>query len=161
MVRHAPEEVAMAHVQQQLLDAIKARLIAGNTAAGDDVFLDRLDPLPKGKRAAILIAEGDHGEDIVPATLKEMQQRTLDVVVTCALRSCDDVIAEAREFGLAVEKLLSPKSTNTALLAIAKNWTIVNSRLAKSGEGEEAVASRVQLWQFTYYVRKAEPDVAI
>jgi hypothetical protein len=151
----------MAHVQQQILDALEERLRQGDTVANQDVFVDRLDPLPKGKAAAILIHEGEGGDEIDVATINDVQDRTLNVEIACVLRATDKAPADAREFGLAVEKLLSPKAANTPLLALCKHWSITNSRQVQSGEGEDVVVSRVQSWRFTYFVRKAAPDVAI
>lgn len=151
----------MAHVQQQILDAIQERLKAGETVANQDVFVDRLDTVRKGQPAAILIREGEGGDEIQVGTIKDIQERVLNVDISCALRATEGAAAEAREFGLAVEKLLSPKAANPDILALCKDWTITNSRLANSGEGEDEVASRVQSWRFTYFVRKAAPDVAI
>jgi hypothetical protein len=151
----------MAHVQQQILDVLESRLKAGDTVAGQDVFVDRPDPLPKGKAAAILIREGDGGDEVNAGTIKDVQERTLNVDIACVLRATDTAASAARELGLAVEKLLSPKSANADLLALCKDWTITNSRPVISGEGEDVVVSRVQSWRFSYLVRKAAPDVAI
>lgn len=150
----------MSHVQQQILDALKARLAAGGTAAGNVVFVDRLDPLPKGKRAAILVREADAGETIEGQTFSGLQERTMAVEIAAVLRldSCEAPSAEAREFGLAIEKLLSPTAENAEIRAAAKDWSLTLSRPAQSGEGEDAVVSRVQTWLFKYFTDPSAPD---
>ena len=43
------------HINQQVLDAIKATLVAAGTDAAARVYLDRLDPVPESELPAILI----------------------------------------------------------------------------------------------------------
>lgn len=148
------------HLQQQILDAIQARVIAGGTIAGDRVYVDQLDPLPKGVRAAVLVREGENGDDVQPGSINDLQERTLDVEIGCVLRASDGVAGQARAFGLAVEKLISPKVGNTALGALCFQWSLTNSKLTQNGEGDEAVATRLLTYQFKYRVRKGAPDAA-
>ncbi len=147
----------MAHLQQQILDTLQALLAAGGTAAGARVYLDREDPLPASKLPAILIAEGDAGEDAEPYTFDGIEQRTLPVMVRCVVTHGTTAAADARALGLAVEKLISP---STAMAALCKlGVRITNSRHVNSGEGEQLFAERVQTWQFIYLVNPATPDV--
>lgn len=148
----------MAHLQQQILDALKTVLVAGDTDAGERVYLDRMDPLRAKQLPAIVVQEGEAGDDVQPATIGGVQQRTLEVEIVCALKSCDDVAAQAREFGLAVEKLVAPATTASLATLCKGGWRLTNSRLERRGEGEEAVAARIQSWQFTYFARRATPD---
>lgn len=149
----------MAHVQQQILNALQTLLAAGGTAAGTQVYVDQVDPLAKGITAAIVVGENPDGEEIQPGSITDIQQRTLAIDITCVQRGCDATAAAARAFGLAVEKLVSPRGG--ALAAIAKQWDLTASRPETNGEGEDMVVARVLTYKFMYFVRKASPDAAI
>ncbi len=144
------------HVQQQVLDAVQAALVAGDTVAGDRVYVDRVDPVPSNKLPAIVILESDSGEDAEPATIHSLDQRTLPVEVHCVLKHCSTAAADARAFGLAVEKILRPSTTLAALCK--RRPRLTNSRPVTSGAGEDLIASRLQTWQFTYLVNPSAPD---
>lgn len=145
------------HVQQQVLNALQTLLLAANTEAGTNVFVDRPDPLKPAQLPAILIAEGEEGEDVEPYTIRTHEQRTLHVVIECAVKSCSTAPADARAFGLVVEKLVRPSSAMRALCKLGVR--ITNSRLAQNGEGDNVYASRRQSWEFTYLVLASTPDV--
>lgn len=145
------------HVQQQVLNALAAALVAGDTAAADRVYVDRVDPVPVAKLPAIVILEADAGEEAEPASIHSLDQRTLNVEVHCVLKQCTTAAADARAFGLAVEKIVRPSTTLAAL--IKRRPRMTGSRPAISGAGEELVAARVQSWQFTYLVNPSAPDV--
>ena len=67
--------------------------------------------------------------------------------------------ADAREFGLAVEKLIA---SSTAIAALAKmGWRITSSRQVNNGEADRLFASRVQSWRFAYLVAADAPDVIL
>lgn len=148
----------MAHLQQQVLDAVRTLIAAGSTSAGSRVYVDRVDPAQAAQLPMIVISETEQGEDAEPATVTTLQQRTLGVVIECVVTHSTTAAADARTLGLAVEKIVAP--TGGAIGALCKaGWRIVNSRLAISGEADRLVASRVQTWQFAYYVNKTTPDV--
>jgi hypothetical protein len=147
------------HLQQQILDAFQAVIAGGDTDAEDRVYLDRLDPVPSGKLPACVIEEAEQGEVAEPATIKGHDERTLFVQVTTVLKdhAPAETAAAARAFGLQVEKLIAP---STALRALCKlGVRLISSRLARSGEGNEAVAARVQVWACKYIVHRTTPDV--
>jgi hypothetical protein len=145
------------HLQQQVLNALQALLAAGGTAAGARVYLDREDPLPVSKLPAILIAEGEAGEDAESnEDLDGLEQRTLSVLVRCVVTHGTTAAADARALGLSVEKLIAASATLAALCGMGAH--IANSRHVNSGEGEQRFAERVQTWQFIYLVHPATPD---
>ena len=146
----------MAHAQQQILDALAALLVAGGTVAGARVFVDRVDPLQPNELPAILIEEGD-GETAEPYTIHGVERRELDVSISCVLTHGTTAAADARAFGLAVEKLVAP---STALAALAKlGVQLTSSRMVVSGEGDRLLAARAQSWRFAYMVNPASPDI--
>ncbi len=147
------------HMQQQVLDAVVAVLQAASTDAAARVYADRLDNLQKAKLPAILVDEADAGESIEPGTITTVQQRTLAVQIRCVLALTDDNAAEARAFGLQVEKAMFSDAARTALSALCSRWAITASRLEQSTEGDRPYAQRVQDWTFSYSTRRATPDV--
>lgn len=148
----------MAHAQQQVLDAIRAALLAGGTVAGSRVFLDRDDtPLQPGELPALLINEGDDGESSETDDIDGSEFRTLSVVIDCILSPASDSAAEARAFGLAVEKIVSP---DAALRLLARDGPrITSSRLIQRGDGDRFLSCRRQTWLVGYCVNPATPDV--
>lgn len=144
------------HAQQQILNALQALLAAGGTVAGNRVYLDRVDPLQSDELPAILIEEED-GETAEPYTIHGVEQRELSVSISAVLAHSSTAAADARAFGLAVEKLIAP---STALAALAKlGVRITASRPHNNGEGDRLLAARQQSWRFTYLVSATTPDI--
>ena len=149
----------MAHAQQQILDALQALLIAGATAAAGRVFVDRVDPLQANELPAILIEEGDNGEQVETVMLGGHERRELNVVINCVLAASSTAAADARAFGLAAEKLVYP---NAALQLLAKFGSrLTESRLVMIGDGDRLLAARVQTWRIAYLVNPTAPDVIL
>lgn len=148
----------MAHAQQQVLDALQTLLAAGGTVAGSRVYVDQVDPVQAHELPAILIEEED-GETSEPATVGNIEQRELSVQVSCMLEDSTTAAAQAREFGLAVEKLIAGSA---AIAAIARlGWNITSSRQVNNGAADRLFASRVQSWRFVYMVAATAPDVIL
>lgn len=145
------------HVQQQILEAVEAALKAAATPAGNRVFLDLLDPLEDDQLPAIVVLEAPEGEQIEPQTVNGLEQRQFAVSVQCMVAHSTDYARQARALGAAVERVLGaprmpiPKPGRSRLRA---------SRITLIGDADRAVASREQTWQFAYYTRRGEPDVA-
>lgn len=145
------------HAQQQILNALQALLAAGGTVAGARVFVDRVDPLQPEELPAILIEEDTDGETAEPDTIHGLEQRELSVIVSGILANSSTAAADARAFGLAIEKLVSPSA---ALQALAKmGHRITSSRLEINGASDTLLAARQQTWRFAYLVNPATPDI--
>jgi hypothetical protein len=150
----------MAHVQQQILDAVKAVLIAAATDAGENVFIDHLDPLALTQLPALLIEEAPSGESVAPSTVSGVERRDLRVSITPVVAHATEYGARARELGLQVEVALA--AATPQLLKLAKaGFAIESGRMLLSGEGKEAKAARQQIWRFSYLVRPGAPGVAL
>lgn len=148
----------MAHVQQQILDGVKAALIAAATGAGANVFLDRLDPLEASELPALLIEEAPEGETVDPQTLDGLEQRAYAVLVTCVVAHAREYGSRARELGAEVEKVLGVSSFAVPKPGRAR---ITSARMTFSGEGDRAMAAREQTWRFSYFTRRGAPDTAL
>ena len=149
----------MAHAQQQVLDALRAVLIAGGTVAGSRVFVDRVDPLQKLDLPAILIDEDADGERAETDDLAGIERRELRVVINCVLSASEGAAAEGRAFGLAVEKLVSPSAAIRAFSATGPRLT--SSRVLQNGEGDRLFGGRQQAWVIDYCVDPSAPDVIL
>jgi hypothetical protein len=146
----------MASAQQQILDTLQALLAAGGTVAGMRVFVDRVDPLQTSELPAILIEEaGPEGNEFV--MLDRTQRRTAPVTVHCVLSSSTTASADARAFGLAVEKLIW---TDAALRTLCQfGIELDSSQTIPQGEGDRLLATRQQQWRFAYRVNPLNPDI--
>lgn len=146
----------MAHAQQQVLDALQAVLIAGGTVAGSRVFVDRVDPLQREELPAILIEEDADGERAETDDLDGMERRELRVLVHCVLADSDGAAAAGRDFGLAVEKLVSPSVAIRAFSTTGPR--LISSRMLQNGEGDRLLGGRQQAWLIDYCVYPSAPD---
>ena len=147
------------HAQQQVLNALQALLAGGSTVAGSRVFLDRVDPIQSDELPAISIEEDAEGETAQMYTVDNLQQRDLTVTVNCILSHATTAAADARSFGLAVEKLIAPSTALAALCSLGVNITA--SRQINNGEGDRLFAARQQTWRFSYLVNPATPDTIV
>lgn len=145
----------MAHAQQQILDALQALLIAGATVAGSRVFVDRVDPLQPSELPAILIEEGDDGESSETEDLSGSEVRDCNFMVACVMSSVQAAVA--RDFGLAVEKLIAG---NEPLRQLAREgpYLTKNSRL-QNGDGDRLLSGRMHTWRIAYALEPTAPDV--
>lgn len=147
----------MAHAQQQILDALQALLISGNTVAAGRVFVDRVDPLQANELPAILIDEGEDGERVEVEDLDDGQVRETTFMVACVMSS-DDAPA-ARAFGLSVEKLIA---SNSALRALAREGPdLMANRRLQNGEADRLFSGRLHSWRIAYAVNPIAPDLIV
>lgn len=152
--------MATLHLQQQILNTVQTVLSTGGTAAGNRVQVERVDPLPqKTTFPVILIEESDRGESVDQETIHGLQRRVYELVIDNLVQVNATYGADARALGLQVEKLLL---ASTALAALCQGGVeIVASTLPRDGAGEKPLASRRQVWRFTYFVNPATPDVVV
>ena len=147
----------MAHVQQQILEGVKAALIAAGTAAGPRVYLDRVDPLEELDLPALLVQEAPEGETIEPQTVSGLEQRSYAVLVVGVVEHATEYGSQARALGLQVEQVLGVPGFAVPLAGRAR---IAAARMSLSGEGKKAMAAREQTWRFTYFTRRGAPETA-
>jgi hypothetical protein len=147
----------MPHLQQQTLDAIRTALVAGATAAGARVFVDRVDPLQANELPAILVDESD-GESVEVDGVMQTYRRSLAVRVTCAAGG-SGAMAAARELGLQVERLLAPQLLLGGLAS--GGMTLIASRPTLQGEADRLMALRELDYAAITYSQAATPDVAV
>ena len=146
----------MAHVQQLVLNAVQAAIVASAAVPSTRVFLDRVDPLQATDLPCVCITED--GPELVDYLGQEpdgfLQKRTLSVMVCCVV-AADATAADARTLGLAVEQALQQSSPLKALTA---GYQLNSSDYEQSGISERLFNQRVQRWQFTYTTHSNDPS---
>ncbi len=151
------------HVQDQILDGLKALLVAANTSAAGSVFVERVDPLPAGKMPAIEIEAGD--EDIEPPTTigyPRLQSRAFQISIRCTVAANVDYRKAAGNLAKQVEAAIAASLAAQTLAGIAKGGVhLVRSTIEKDGQGEKALYSIVQTWVAGYQTRANAPDVSL
>jgi hypothetical protein len=146
-------------VQQLILEGVRVALAAGGTAAGERVFLDRVDPLTRKELPALMVSEAPEGETVQPQSVSGLEERSYGVLVTCVVADPDspDAARRGRDLGLQVEQLIGQPTFAVPKPGRAR---IAASRIFLGGEGEVPTTGREQLWRFTYYTRRGAPGQA-
>lgn len=146
----------MAHAQQQILEAVRSILAAGATAAGSNVFLDRVDAVPPNLLPAILVDESADGETVTLNTFGSIEERALGVSINCVVDHGPEAVARSRDLGLQVEKLLAASAPLRALCKLGVQ--ITGNRPVIGEDKDRLIASRAQDWRMTYMVAAEAPD---
>lgn len=157
-------------VRRQILQLVQSALREAGTDAGDTVLVERLNDLPAKRCPAILLRYAKVPETIGQLDLEGNQERTLSLLVACAIEG-------GEEFGEALDVFAT--QVETALAADVDQATPGMQRIHGmcaggvglapasgvdwflSGEGENVVGVCMQTWNFTYYVHPARSYVAI
>lgn len=147
------------HLQQQILDEVKSILIAANTAAGSNVFLERVDELMESEFPAINVEGGD--EDVTDESygFPAIQRREYRFSTSCAV-SGDNYGRDARNLQAQVEKALfaavQPLNGKAQLLSLAGS-----DIPDKDGSGSTIFSAVRQHWLATYHTRAGTPDAPV
>lgn len=139
------------HIQQQVLNAVRAALIAASTAAGARVYVDHPDELTAAQLPAIVLVAGDEriermGDFGFPFT----QVRRLDLSLHSV---CGGPGAAAAARGLAAqaEAALYANDEVSRLYGLcAQPLDLQGSTSALSGQGSQLVAETCQTWLASY-----------
>lgn len=153
------------HVQVQVLDAVKAALLAAATAAGQRVYLDRTDDLPTSDLAAIDIVGGEEvGEESIEYLTMHwppVQQRSFTFAITSVTRGATGSARAARNLAKQVESTLLGSATAITAGAVAIGMLLAESGERKDASGELPLAAVRQVWQAQYQTMAGAPDVAV
>lgn len=150
----------MPHAQQQVLEAVRSAIVAGGTAAGARVYLDRVDPVQAHELPAVLVDESADGETTAAGQdIGPIYTRQLALRITCVVADGSGARPQARDLGLQVEKALAPGGP---VDAVAKGGLVLqNSRPLEDPAADRLLAAREQSWTVTYFTHAAAPDVLI
>lgn len=151
------------HLQNQILDAIQAALLAADTVAGLHVYLDRTDELPSGDLASIDILGGQEvGEESIEYLTMNwppVQQRSYTFAIVSVARGAVDSSRAARNLAQQVEESLLATSNAIVVGGMSIDMLLAESSERKDGSGEIPLAAVRQMWQAQYSTTAGTPDV--
>lgn len=147
-----------AHLQQQILTALAATLVAAGTAAGSGVYVDHPDELTAAMLPAIVLAAGD--ESITTssfAPIRALQERSflLDITAVCAGAGA---AAAARDLGRAVEVALYASQSAATAGGLCRPVELQSTSPTLNGTTAQVVAELRQTWRITYSTLSGVPD---
>lgn len=150
------------HVQQQILDAVKAVLVAAATVASTRVYLDRVDEVPQANLPAIDILPRDAAaEETIEATTFDWpptQRRELTFAINCTAAGQTDSAKAARNLGKQVEQALLASLSAVSVGGYSVPLAIIASATSSSGAGATALSTQGQTWRALYYTQAGVPD---
>lgn len=143
------------HVQQQILDAAKAILLAAATAAGTSVFLERVDELMESDLPAIHVEGGDEDVGVESVGHPAIQSRMFSFTTSCIVSGAD-YGRNARNLAKQVEQAFltsaSPLNGKASVLRLE------GSSVLKDGSGATVLFEVRQKWRASYYTLGGVPD---
>lgn len=143
------------HVRQQIRDAAAAAL-TGLTTSGARVFKSRLTVLAESELPALRISTNN--EQIVPASIGGVQDRTLELKVECVARqsaSLDDVLDTMTK---EVEVALAAGYT---LGGLVKGAELTRIEVDMSAEADMPTGQATMSFDVNYFTNSDAPDVSI
>ena len=145
------------HINQQVLDAIKATLVAAGTDAGAHVFLDRLDPVPESELPAILIEGIGEVVDTQSVGFPPIYSRQYSLTIACLASGS---AAAARNLGKQVEAALCASLTAFTAGGLAKGLLLGGANEGKDGAGSTALFDVRQSWTAQIMTVGNAPDAS-
>jgi len=147
-----------AHAQQQILDAMKAALVAAITAARRNVFVDRPDELSTSDVPAIVIEAGDEDVSAEGVNMPFVLTRIWNVDTICVAAG-KLAAAAARDLAREVEVTLHADISAATFGGLCRPIELLAARPQLTGQSSETVAEVRQSWRITYFTRSGSPDV--
>ena len=146
------------HLQDQILNSLKATLIAAGTSAAGRVYLEGVDAIPEGSTPALQIDVGPETVEVKTVSRPRTLQRTLDVFIRI-------VVAQNVAYRVAAGSLL--KEVETALHAsVAANsadgiapdgFTLVATDPDRDGNAALITYAIRSLWRVRYLCKENAP----
>lgn len=146
------------HLQQQLLSAYQATLIAAATAASTRVYLDRVDEVPLANLPALHI-EGQ-GETVESTSIdwSQIQERAYSFTVSCITGLSSGAAAAARNLAKQVEQALFATQAISTASGKAKALRLEGSTEGKDGSAATSLYLVRQSWVVVYITQSGIPD---
>ena len=148
------------HLQQQLLDAYKATLIAAATAAGSRVYLDRVDEIPQANLPALHIEGQSESVESISVDWSQIQQRAYTFTVSCVTGLSSTAAVDARNLGKQVEQALFATQATSTAAGKAKALRLEGSTEDKDGAAAVSMYALRQSWVADYVTQSGVPDAA-
>lgn len=149
-----------AHLQQQILDALAATLLAAGTSAGLRVYVDRPDELPVDLLPAIVLESGAEQVAVLSQDWPFVQERAFEfaIGIACAGPTAD---ADARETARQVEAALHASLATATADGIMEPVELTGSVKDKTGQASKLLFNLQQSWRTTYYTKSNAPDIPL
>ncbi len=149
-----------AHIQQQILAALAATLVAAGTAAGASVYVDHPDELTAAMLPAIVITCGPEQIDSVGLGFPFTQSRTLQVDII-SVATGTNAAAASRALAGEVESALYASESAAYLGGLAKSPILLQSAdPTVTGQASQVIAEVRQSWQVLAQSLSGAPTVA-
>lgn len=147
------------HLQRQILDAVRAVLVAAGTDAGTRVRVEGLNSLPASALPAIEIEVGD--EEVERRTLgkggRPTLQRDLLIEIGCIVKGGGDHLARAAELLAQVEEALCPAAVTVLDGLIDGRPRLRGTRPQHDDMGAEPIYRIRSVWFFRYFTAEGSP----
>lgn len=151
------------HVQQQILEAVQAVLVAAAIVPTGRVYLDRTDELPEDDLPAIDILGGDQGaeESIEYQTMHHpaTQSRSFSFPITGVARGAHGAAKAARNLGRSVEAAIMATASTIAVGGRVIDMVLADSSERKQNGNALPMVAVSQTWQAQYHTTAGTPDV--
>lgn len=149
------------HIVQQVLDRIRADLIAAATSAGERVFVDRVDELSDAHELpAILISEVGEGVKALTVSIPTTLLRNVVVRIEPVVTHTTDYGREARKLSAQVEAALLTAPANLGGLADGRIW-LREAKFTADGDGKRLVAARPMLFECRVKTKSNDPCIPL
>lgn len=151
------------HAHQRILEAVQTVLAGAGTAAGANVFLDRIDELPATSMPAIdILGADDTGEDAIEemtVAFPPKLQHVYSFPIACVCAQKTGAAKAARNLAKQVEATLLAATNTIAIGGVAIDMVITGSAEVKDGAGATPMFAVRQSWQAQYRTIGGAPDV--
>ena len=149
-----------AHINQQILDALAATLVAASTAAGASVYVDHPDELTASMLPAIVITAGPEQIEAMGLGFPFAQDRRMavDIISVC---TGTGAAAASRALAGQVEAALYASESAARLGGLLKSPILLQSADPTiTGQASQLIAEVRQGWQVLAQTLSGAPTVA-
>lgn len=150
------------HQQDVILQALRAALLAANTAAGDRVRIEGVDPVPADSMPMIEIEAGQEAVRALTVSYPARQERDFDIEVRVLAAQNDDYRATAGRLLAQVEAALNPPGTGAGPVGVLPpgRLRLLGSTPDRDGNASRVVYTIRSLWRVKYFTTEGRPAVA-
>ena len=151
------------HAHQRILEAVQSVLVAASTAAGANVFLDRVDELPATSLPAIdILGADDTGEDAIEyqtVHFPGVQRHAFSFAIRSVAAMATGSAKAARNLAGQVESALLAARNTVSIDGVSIHLLISDTSEIKDGSGALAMFAVRQNWQAQYQTTGGTPTV--
>lgn len=147
------------HMQDLILEHVKATAIAAATDAGGNVVIEGVDPVPANTAPALRISAGPETVEAKTLSYPRTQQRTFDVVVDLLVAHKDDYRARAGRLLAQLEQALcATPAANTVNGRCPSGLHLVANDPDRDGNAAQVFYTIRTLWRVVYVTKENAPQ---